>query len=181
MRAAHPQARVELWSRDEHRIGLTPILRRVWARARKGSTVKAPVGPRDQWMDVCAFVEPSSGRTSWLLLPGGNVEMFSQALALFAQEAGAGPDKHLVLILDGAGWHRSAHHRLPEGVPLRVLPAYSPEVQPAERLWPLANEVFTSLDEVEHVQAERCRWLQGHPEVVRTRTLFHWWPSFDGT
>jgi Winged helix-turn helix len=29
---AHPQARVALWCMDEHRVGLKPIIRRVWAR-----------------------------------------------------------------------------------------------------------------------------------------------------
>ncbi len=67
------------------------------------------------------------------------------------------------------------------GIHLVFLPPYSPEVQPAERLWPLSNEplanrVFTSLDELEEVQAERCRWLQAHPEIVQAHTCFHWWP-----
>src|SRR5260221_6189241 len=34
VRAAHPQATIELWSMDEHRIGLGPILRRGWAPTR---------------------------------------------------------------------------------------------------------------------------------------------------
>ena len=29
--AAHPDAAVEVWAMDEHRIGLQPVLRRVWA------------------------------------------------------------------------------------------------------------------------------------------------------
>src|SRR5437763_11978924 len=41
LRQAHPQATVELWSSDEHRIGLKPILRRVWGK--KGSKVTAVV------------------------------------------------------------------------------------------------------------------------------------------
>ena len=32
VRAAHPTADVEVWATDEHRIGLKPILRPVWAR-----------------------------------------------------------------------------------------------------------------------------------------------------
>src|SRR5213595_2007705 len=35
LREPYPEASIELWSQDEHRIGLKPILRRVWAR--KGS------------------------------------------------------------------------------------------------------------------------------------------------
>lgn len=175
----HSQASVELWTMDEHRIGLKPILRRVWAP--KGATVKAPVAQRYEWMYVFAFVHPQSGQTSWLLLPTVSVEVFSLALAAFAEEVGAGPDKHIVLVLDRAGWHSSARLKLPEGIHLVFLPPYSPEVQPAERLWPLSNEplanrVFTSLDELEEVQAERCRWLQAHPEIVQAHTCFHWWP-----
>lgn len=181
---AHLDASIELWSMDEHRIGLKPILRRIWAP--KGATVRAPVAQRYQWMYVFAFVHPQSGQTSWFLLPTVNGEVFSQALALFAKEVGAGVDKQIVLILDGAGWHKSAQVSLPLGIQLLFLPPYSPELQPAERLWPLSNEplanrVFTSLDELEQVQAERCRWLQDHPAVVHAHTCFHWWPSLDST
>ena len=39
---------------DEHRIGLKPILRRIWAP--KGATVNAPVAQRYEWMYVLADV-----------------------------------------------------------------------------------------------------------------------------
>ncbi len=29
---AHPHAQVELWAMDEHRVGLKPVIRRVWVR-----------------------------------------------------------------------------------------------------------------------------------------------------
>jgi hypothetical protein len=32
MQQAYPQAVVELWTTDQHRLGLKPILRRVWCR-----------------------------------------------------------------------------------------------------------------------------------------------------
>ncbi len=52
-----PEAKVELWSQDEHRIGLKPILRRVWAR--KGSRVRAVVRLRYQMKNLsltfCSF------------------------------------------------------------------------------------------------------------------------------
>lgn len=169
-----------LWSSDEHRIGLKPILRRVWGK--KGSKVTAVVKQRYQWMYLYGFVEPESGRTSWLLMPSVNVEIFELALCAFAQEQHLGPDKHIVLVLDRAGWHTSSRLVLPEGLHLLFLPSHSPELQPAERLWPLSNEplvnrVFASLDELEQVQADRCRWLQAHPESIRGRTSYHWWLS----
>ncbi|NES65929.1 MAG: hypothetical protein F6K24_12025 [Okeania sp. SIO2D1] len=38
-----------------------------------------------------------------------------------------------------AGWHTTNKLVLPEGIDLFFLP-HSPELQPAERLWPLTNE-----------------------------------------
>jgi transposase len=184
LRQAYPKARIELWSQDEHRIGLKPILRCVWAR--KGTRVRAVIRPRYQWMYLYGFVEPHSGRTSWLLMPTVNAQAFSLALHAFAQEHGVGPDKHIALVMDQAGWHKSRDLVLPEGLHLLFLPSHSPDLQSAERMWPLSNEplanrVFRSLDELEQVQSERCRWLQAHPEVIRGRTSFHWWPSSDTT
>jgi transposase len=170
---------------DEHRVGLKPILRRVWAR--RGQPLRAVVRPRYEWEYVYGFVQPDTGATEWLLLPTVNTEVFSAALANFAQAQGVGPAKQIVLALDGAGWHSGTAVQVPAGLHLVPLPPYSPELQPAERLWPLSNEplvnrVFASLDELEQVQADRCRWLQAHPEVIQGRTSYHWWPpSLDTT
>jgi len=74
---------------------------------------------------------------------------------------GAGPHKQIVLVLDRAGWHSSVKLRIPEHLHVLFLPAYSPELQPAEHLWPLtntalANRHFASIDELEDAQAQRC-------------------------
>jgi transposase len=59
--------------------------------------------------------------------------LFSALLASFAAEVGAGSDKHVILVLDGAGWHVAKDLEVPEGVELMFLPPYSPQIQPAER------------------------------------------------
>jgi|GEM_PF-5184185 len=46
-----------------------------------------------------------------------------------------GDDKQILLVIDGAGWHRSEQVVVPNGIHLLLLPPYSPELQPAERLW----------------------------------------------
>jgi transposase len=177
---AHPQDAVELWTTDQHRLGLKPILRRVWCR--RGQRPEAVVQHRDQWCYLYAFVQPSSGRTVWLLLPTVSIPAFTIALAEFAEAVGAGAAKQILLVLDGAGWHTSPQVQRPTGVHLHVLPPYSPELQPAERLWPLTNEPlanrhFQDLDALQDVQAQRCLTLQRMPEVIRARTNFHWWPQ----
>jgi hypothetical protein len=178
--AAHPASVVELWSFDEHRIGLLPICRRVWAV--RGSRPTRTVETRYQWLYLYGFVQPQTGRTHFLCLPKMNGALYSQALQDFAGAVGAGPHRRIVLVVDGAGPHRSGEVMVPEGLHLVTLPPYSPELQPAERLWPLTNEPlvnrhFATLDELTAVQQHRCRTLAGMTEAVRGRTLFHWWPQ----
>src|SRR5262249_46214043 len=72
---AFPQATVELWAVDEHRIGLKPILRKVWTLP--GQRPVAPVEHRYDWRYLVGFVHPASGRTVWHLATTVNSELFS--------------------------------------------------------------------------------------------------------
>lgn len=160
-------------------MGLQPILRRVWAL--RGQRPVVEVEPRYEWTYLYGFVQPESGETYWLLLPQVTIALFNLALAEFAKAVGAGADKLILLVVDGAGWHTSGQVKVPQGIQLVQLPAYSPELQPAEKLWPLSNEGvanrhFKSLDELEAAQVERCRALATHHTLVRSHTLFEWWP-----
>ena len=110
------------------------------------------------------------------------IELFSVELEAFAQAVGACPTKQVVLVLDGAGWHASPKACVPEHVHLLVLSPHSPELQPAEHLWPLTNTElvnrhFASIEELEDAQAERCVALQGQDDLVRSGMRFHWWPQ----
>lgn len=165
---------------DEHRIGRKPVLRRVWAPG--GERPAVTVQPRYQGLYLYGFVQPQTGRTEWLLMPMVSVVAFAAALQVFADSTGAGPHKRVLLVLDRAGWHVSSRLTVPEGVELVCLPPYSPELQPAERLWALTNEVlatrpFSDLAELEQAQAERCLVVQAHPEALRSRVNYHWWPQ----
>ncbi len=139
-----------------------------------------PVRPRYEWIWVYGFVRPKTGQTEWLLLPWVNKELMSTALEHFAKAAGAGPTRQVIVVLDQAGWHTSDRVVVPEGIHLMFLPAYSPELQPAERLWPLCNEgvtnqVFDTIDELEEAVSKRLLKLK--QRVVRSFTHFHWWPQ----
>ena len=174
----HPDAGVEVWAQDEARIGLAPIVRRVWAS--KGKRPLAQQRRRYEWVYVYAFVRPSTGEVEWLLLPTVNLELFQVALDYFASAVGAGANKRVVLIIDRAGWHMSKSLDVPEGVYLLPLPAYSPELQPAEKLWPLlhepaANRDFDDMDALEDLLVARCQELRAQPDVISSHTLFDWW------
>jgi transposase len=168
-----------LWATDEHRIGLKPLLGRVWTPA--GPRPHALVQQRFAWRWLVGFVHPASGRTVFHLASAVSSAVFAAELAAFAEQVGAGPTKQIVLVLDQVGWHTSTTLRVPDHVHLLFLPAYSPELQPAEHLWPLTNTAlinrhFVDLDELEDPQARRCVALQRRRDLIRSATRFPWWP-----
>lgn len=55
-----------------------------------------------------------------------DTEVMSAGLAEFAEAADVSPRRQVVLVLDGAGWHRSHTHVVPEGLHLVFLTPYSP-------------------------------------------------------
>jgi transposase len=109
---AFPHAAVELWamdSRDEHRIGLKPILQKVWTCDRQRPL--APVEHWFAWRYLVGFVHPASGRTTFHLASTVSVRLFEIEMEAFAQEGGAGTEKQIVLVLDQADGHRGMRAR----------------------------------------------------------------------
>jgi transposase len=142
----------------------------------------APVQHPYEWRYLVGFVHPASGHTVFHLATSVSIPLFAAELAAFARQVGAGPSKQIVLVLDRAGWHSTQRLHVPDHVHLLFLPPYSPELQPAEHLWPLTNTAltnrhFSSIEELEDAQAQRCVALQAHPDLIRSTTRFHWGPS----
>lgn len=176
---AYPEHAVALWTEDEHRLGLLPVVRRIWAPT--GQRPVAPVARRYQWLYVYGFVRPDTGHSWWCLLPTVSLAAMTIALQTFARDEGIDAEHPVALVVDNAGWHRSPNLVLPPGLHLLFLPPYSPEVQPAERLWPLvdevvANRVFTDIADLEDILVARCRSLEAQPDRLLAHTLYHWWP-----
>lgn len=180
METAFPTAQVEAWATDEHRIGLKPLVRRVWMLP--GARPLAPVEPRYQWRYLVTFVHPPSRQSVWQVATGVSADLFSAELAAFAAAVGAGPTKQIVLVLDGAGWHISYDVVVPEHVHLLFLPTHSPELQPCAHLRqfsdaPLLNRHFLSIEELEDVRLDRCAVLQERRDLIESATRFPWWPQ----
>jgi len=97
-----PEAEVELWFFDEHRIGLKPILRKVWSK--RGKRPIAVVKHRYEWVYVYGFVKPKTGETLWYLIPRVNTAWLNVVYQNFAQDAGISNKKKVFLVEDNAGW-----------------------------------------------------------------------------
>jgi transposase len=84
--------------------------------------------------NVVGAVEPATGRLVSLIVAHCNTEVFQAFLNTMAEEIPHEEGKQVHLVLDNAGWHKSAslnwHHIRPV-----YLSPYSPDLNPIERLW----------------------------------------------
>ncbi|NEO69710.1 IS630 family transposase [Moorena sp. SIO3H5] len=177
LRTQFSDAQIEVWFFDEHRVGLKPIIKKIWAPI--GERPTAVVHHRYEWLYVYGFVEPKTGKTLCYLIPRVNNQWLSLVYQAFAEDVGVNPEKIIILVEDNAGWHRSQKVKIPEGIIVKFLPPYSPELQPAERLWslidePLVNESFKTIDEIEERLVTRCQLLHTMTSEIKNLTNYHW-------
>ena len=166
-----------MWCEDEARLGLKPIARRVWSL--KGRRPRSNGQQRFESLYVFGFAHPATGRSRTLIQPKANTQTMGTALADFAGWADPTGAKVLVVIVDNAGWHVAKTLAVPPNVVLHQLPSCTPELQPAEPLWPLvreglANKTFPTLAALTVPLERRCRWLADDPATVKGAVGFHW-------
>lgn len=160
---------------DEARFGRINDVRRCWA--------PKPIRPLCQAMltheytYAYAAVDVQRGVLDTLVLPHVNTTCMQVFLD---QVADRHPDEFIVMVLDGAGWHRSAALKVPANMHLLALPPYAPELNPVEHLWDelrekhFHNRVFDSLDALEDHLVEALRITEQIPEVVRSIVAWPW-------
>ena len=153
---------------DEARFGQQGTTTRIWAAT--GSRPTAVKQTRYEWVYLYAAVEPATGESVALQAPQVNTGTMNVFLKMLGQELG--PLDHAVLIMDQAGWHKSRALLLPENISVLLLPPYSPELNPVERLWAylrshyLSNRVF---DDYQHLlDAGAQAWQRLTPERLRS-------------
>jgi transposase len=101
---------------------------------------------------------------------------------LNAQETIA-EDEHVAMILDQAGWHGANGLAVPATITLVPLPLYTPELNPAERVWLYLKERFLShrlLDGYDAIADAACKaWNRLTAETGRIKTLcsYPWLPK----
>ena len=121
--------------------------------------------------------EPKSGRTFSLLLPKINKITMKLWINEFVK-AQKGNDKHII-VMDNASWHKFKKIELPDALTFLDLPPYSPELNPAEKLWLGIRDVLSAkvVENKEHLRSlvvdEIQRWIK-YPKEIQSLTLFHW-------
>ena len=122
---------------------------------------------------IFAAIEPGTDNAFALVMPYVNTQAMQEFLDRFA--ATIAEDEHVAMVLDQAGWHGSGLLVVPENITLIALPAYSPELNPVERVWLYLKERFLShrlLADYDAVADAACRaWNRLVAEVGRITLL----------
>jgi transposase len=108
-------------------------------------------------------VEPRTGRHFTLELPYVNTDCLNVFLDEFSK---AYPQDDILLVMDGAGWHRSKDLIIPANIKIDYLPPYSPELNPVERFWEhikrytIRNQIHLTLASIQVAVANLLNALQ---------------------
>lgn len=166
---------LRLMFQDEARFGRISDTRYCWCRRPARPLVHAMV--TQQYTYAYGAVCPQDGAFDSLVLPHVN----SDCMQIFLDEiVSRYPRDNIVMVLDGAGWHKSKDFRLPDNLRLLFLPPYSPELNPQEHLWDelrekhFHNRVFDSIDTLEDHLVAALRDLENSPGRVKSITGWDW-------
>ncbi len=166
---------VKLMFQDGARFGRINDVRRCWA--------PLPIRPLCRGMltheYTCAYgaVDVLNGELDSLILPHVNTD----CMQIFLDEVGARhPQRSIIMVLDGAGWHAAAALKPPRNMRLLRLPPCAPELNPVEHLWDelrekfFHNKAFNSMDALEDQLETGLRALENDRPRVKSIVAWDW-------
>ena len=124
-------------------------IKRCWCP--KGQRPSVPCHHIREYRYAFGAVEPLSGESFFLTMPNCDTECTNIFLEKLSEQY---PDDMILLVCDGAAWHKSKALRCPENIQLLSISPYTFEMNPIEQIWKqirsmgFRNEVFDSLSAV---------------------------------
>ena len=160
---------------DEGRFGRISTPQRCWAP--RGIRPNVPNQIVREYTYAYVAVSPHDGTLDSLILP----QVSEQAMSIFLREvSNRHPDEFILMVMDGAGWHKAKALSVPANMALVFLPPYSPELNPVEHVWKhirengFRNKAFNSIEAVEDQLMQSLRALEEDPASVANMTGFPW-------
>ena len=129
---------------------------------QKGMRPSVPCHHIREYRYAYGAVEPRTGESFFLIMPYCNTDCMNVFLRHLSDSY---PKDRIVLVCDGAAWHKSKGLSIPHNIRLVFIPPYTPEMNPIEQIWReirtqgFRNEIFASLDKVVDRLCETIRSL----------------------
>lgn len=121
---------INLFFQDESRFGLLTVLRRMITA--KGIKPTAPFLHRFDNLYLFGAFSPVTGEKFLLEMPYCNSDTFQIFLDQLSVH---NPTEFKIIILDNGAFHHAKCLSVPHNISLIFLPPYSPELNPAEKMW----------------------------------------------
>lgn len=160
---------------DEARFGRISDGRRCWCP--KPTRPVCPTTVCHENIYAYGAVSILDGQLDSLILPKVN----TTCMQIFLDEiAKRYSDERIVMVLDGAGWHKAHDLKIPENMKFLPLPPYSPELNPVENIWEelreknFHNRVFANLDALEEQLFQGLKYLENNPEKTKSIAAWAW-------
>jgi transposase len=160
---------------DEARFGRMSDPQRCWAPAGVRPTVPAQIVREYEY--AYAAVSPHDGVLDTLVLPAVNTENMGVFLAEVAQRHA---NEFILMVVDGAGWHKAKRLSVPANMRLVPLPPRSPQLNPAEHVWDelrekyFVNRWFPTMDQLEAQLITGLATLEANAQQMASLTGFDW-------
>ncbi len=149
---------------------------RVWAGTGSRPTAPRALGFASAYLfgAVC----PADGKAAAILMPKAN----TSAMGLHLREVSwhVADDADAIMFLDNAAWHSAKALEVPENLTLLPLPPYSPELNPAERIWhylrshKLSNRTFEDYTAVLDACEDAWNDFVADPALIRSLCHVDW-------
>lgn len=127
---------LDVWFCDESGFLADPRPRRHWAK--KGTTPTSPITGLHLRANVVGAVQSKTGELHAFVFDRMETSRFQCFLDEMAKQT---KGRKTILVLDNATWHRAVALEWNHIQPL-FLPAYSPDLNPIERLWLVMKDRF---------------------------------------
>ena len=167
------RGKVRLMFEDEAGFGQISKPKYCWCFPGLRPTV--PCHHIREYRYVYGAVEPFTGDSEFLIMPLSNTDCMNVFLRHLSQTY---PKDKIVLVCDGASWHRSKTLESPPNIRLIHLPPATPEMNPIEQIWKeirkrgFKNEIFQTLEKVvDRLCLVICSLS---PETVKSITARDW-------
>lgn len=112
---------------------------------------------------------PINGSSFQLIMPHCNADNFQIFLNDFSNQ---NPDELKIIVLDNGRFHKALKLIIPSNIILVFLPPYSPELNPAEKIWAkykraFTNKIYSTLNQVEDFLSTQVKQTS-KKEVIST-------------